>query len=105
MPKVVFSKTLSQVGWNSRLVSTDAIEEVAFLKQQSGKMMSVGGTVLATALGDAGLIDEFRFYVMSTLVGSGIPIFGRLSRHLTLKPVEVRQFTSGAVLLRYRLRV
>ena len=102
MPKVVFSKTLDQVEWNARLVSGDAIAEVAALKQQPGQTMSIGGTQLATALADAGLIDEFRFYVMPALVGSGIPIFSRLSKHITLKPVEIRPFSSGAVLLRYR---
>ena len=64
--------------------------------------MSVGGSVLATSLARGGLIDEFRFYVMPTIVGAGTPIFHTLSKHIDLTPVEVRQFTSGAVLLRYR---
>jgi dihydrofolate reductase len=102
MPKVVFSKTLARVDWNSELVRGDALEEVARLKRQPGKSMSVGGSVLATSLARAGLIDEFRFYVMPTIVGAGTPIFHTLSEHIDLTPVEVRQFTAGAVLLRYR---
>ena len=102
MPKVVFSKTLARVDWNAELVRGDALEEVARLKQQPGKSMSVGGSVLATSLARGGLIDEFRFYVMPTIVGAGTPIFHTLSKHINLIPVEVRQFTSGAVLLRYR---
>ena len=69
MPKVVFSKTLARVDWNSELVRGDALEEVARLKRQPGKSMSVGGSALATSLARGGLIDEFRFYVMPTIVG------------------------------------
>ena len=102
MPKVVFSNTLAGVEWNATLVRGDAVTEVARLKRQPGKTMSVGGTVLATALAEGGLIDEFRLYVMPAILGTGTPIFGRLSKHIAVAPVEVRQFTSGAVLLRYR---
>ena len=104
IPKVVFSKSLRQVGWNSRLFSGDALEEVARLKREPGKSMSIGGTALATSLAQVGLIDEFRFYVMPTIVGSGTPIFPTLGRHIDLTPLEVRQFSAGAVLLRYRAK-
>lgn len=102
MPKVVFSTSLDHVDWNSRLFAGDAIEEVARLKREPGKCMSVGGTVLATSLAQGGLIEEFRFYVMPAIVGSGTPIFAALGMHIDLATREVRQFTSGAVLLRYR---
>ncbi len=102
IPKVVFSSTLDRVEWNSTLVRTDAVEEVARLKQQSGGPLSVGGTALATSLAKAGLIDEFRFYVMPVIVGAGTPVFGPLGGHVDLEPVEVRRFGSGAVLMRYR---
>jgi len=39
---------------------------------------------------------------MPTIVGAGTPIFHKLSKRIDLTPVEVRQFTAGAVLLRYR---
>ncbi len=51
MPKLVFSKTLARVDWNAELVRGDALEEVARLKRQPGKSMSVGGSVLATCPG------------------------------------------------------
>jgi dihydrofolate reductase len=102
MSKVVFSKTLAGVDWNAELVRGDPLEEVARLKRQPGKSLGVGGSALATSLAQGGLIDEFRFYVMPTIVGSGTPIFHTLGKHIDLTPVEVRQFTAGAVLLRYR---
>ena len=64
--------------------------------------MSIGGTALATSLARAGLIDEFRFYVMPTIVGSGTSMFRELGRHIDLATLEVHQFSAGAVLLRYR---
>jgi dihydrofolate reductase len=102
MPKVVFSKSLHQVEWNSRLFAGDAVEEVARLKSEPGAAMSIGGAALATSLAQHGLIDEFRFYVMPTVVGSGTPVFPALGRHIDLNTVEVQRFGSGAVLLRYR---
>lgn len=102
MPKVVFSATLDEVGWNSTLVRDGAVEEVARLKREPGRSMGLGGSALATTLANADLIDEFRFYVMPTIVGAGTLAFPELRRHLTLDPIEVRRFASGAVLLRYR---
>jgi dihydrofolate reductase len=55
-PKVVFSKTLREVAWNSRLVRDNIAGEVAKLKAQPGKDLGVGGPTLAASfmqLGDA----------------------------------------------------
>jgi dihydrofolate reductase len=104
MPKVVFSRSLESVDWNSRLFAGDAVAEVERLKAQPGGSMSIGGAVLATSLAQHGLIDEFRFYVMPAVVGSGTPMLGEPGRHIDLTTVEVERFCSGAVLLRYRSR-
>jgi len=100
VPKVVFSTTLETVAWNSRLVRGDAAAEVAALKAQSGKNMSVGGLVLASTLAAAGLIDEYRFYYVPILLGSGKAAFSELGQRLQLQPVETHTFVSGAVLVR-----
>ncbi|PKQ37754.1 MAG: deaminase [Actinobacteria bacterium HGW-Actinobacteria-1] len=104
MPKLVFSNSLQRVEWNSRLYPGDAVEHVARLKAESGGAMSVGGTALATSLAQHDLIDEFRLYVMPTIVGSGTSIFRDLGHHIDLATLETEQFASGAVLLRYRAR-
>jgi dihydrofolate reductase len=49
-PKIVFSRSLADVGWNSRLVRDDAVAEVARLKAQPGFDMDVGGPSLAGSL-------------------------------------------------------
>jgi dihydrofolate reductase len=102
VPKLVFSRTLEAVEWNSRLVKSDAREEVARLRTQPGKNMSVGGLTLASALATAGLIDEYRFYYVPVLLGSGKAAFAELSQRIRLKQLETRTFESGTVLVRCR---
>ena len=98
--KIVFSSTLDTVEWNSRLVRGDPVAEVARLKALAGRSIGVGGLVLASTLASAGLIDEYRFYYVPILLGSGKAAFSQIQDRVTLKPVETRTFSSGTVLLR-----
>ncbi|MFI5259151.1 MAG: dihydrofolate reductase family protein [Candidatus Limnocylindrales bacterium] len=100
-PKIVFSRTLERVEWNSRLVRTDAVEEVARLKALPGFDMSVGGPTTASPLIRAGLIDEYRLFVHPVILGAGAPYFPAPEGRLGLKLLETRTFTSGVVYLRY----
>jgi dihydrofolate reductase len=103
-PKIVFSRTLEQVDWNSRLVRDDAAEEVARLKAQPGFEMDVGGPTLAATLLRAGLIDEIRLFVQPVILGAGTPFFPALDDRIGLKLLETRTFGSGVVYLRYEAR-
>ena len=98
--KVVFSSTLQDVGWNSRLVRGDPVPEVARMKALPGGSMGVGGLVLASALASAGLIDEYRLYYVPIFLGSGKAAFSQIQKRVSLKHVETRVFSSGTVLLR-----
>jgi dihydrofolate reductase len=100
--KVVFSKTLDQVGWNSRLVRGNIAEEVSKLKEQPGKDMSVDGANLASTFVQLGLIDEYCLYVHPIILGSGKSMFPQLHDRINLQLVETRTFGSGVVLLRYQ---
>ena len=102
MQKIVFSKTLKQVGWNSQLVSGDIAGEVNRLKAQPGQDMSVGGAGLAASFMQLGLIDEYRLYLHPLVLGGGKPMFGPLQDKINLQLVETHRFGSGVVLLRYR---
>ena len=104
MKKIVFSKTLKSVGWNSRLVSENAAEEVKKLKSQAGGDISVSGAGIAASLMRLGLIDEYRLYVRPVILGGGKPMFPALHNALNLKLVEARTFGSGVVLLRYEVK-
>jgi dihydrofolate reductase len=103
LPKVVFSRTLEKVEWkNSRLVKTDAAEEVARLKQLSGKRLVIYGSGgLVSELSQRALIDDYRVFVAPLVLGGGVPMFRGVEQRIALRLAEVRSFRSGAVLLRY----
>jgi len=100
-PKIVFSKTLDLVEWNSRLVRGDVAEEVARLKAEPGGELSVGGAHLAASLIARGLVDEYRLLVNPVVIGSGIPFFPEVHGDIKLRLLETRTFSSGVVYLRY----
>jgi dihydrofolate reductase len=102
MPKIVFSRTLNQIEWNSRLTrGNDIAEEIARLKAQPGKDMAVGGADLASTFMRLGLIDEYRLFVHPVVVGGGTPYFPPPAGGLKLQLVETHTFGSGVVYLCY----
>ena len=100
-PKVVFSRTLEGVDWNSRLVRDDAIAEVRRLKAEPGFDMDVSGPTLAGMVLRAGLVDEIQLLVNPVVLGAGLPFFPPLAAPVELQLMETRTFESGVVLLRY----
>ncbi len=103
-PKVVFSSTLEEVDWNTRLFSGDAVEEITRLKAEDGEPMRVGGATLAAAAMRAGLVDEYTVVTHPVLVGGGTPFFTALEGWVDLSLVETRTFPGGVVLTRYETR-
>jgi dihydrofolate reductase len=101
-PKVVFSRTLERVEGNASLVSDHVAEEVARLKEQSGKDLAVGGAGLAATFMKLGLIDEYRPFVHPVVLGGGTPYFPPLQERINLQLVETRTFGSGVTYVRYR---
>ncbi|MEU5844573.1 dihydrofolate reductase family protein [Rhodococcus sp. NPDC047139] len=100
-PKVVFSRTLTEVQWNSRLVSDNAVEEIRRLKASGDGVMEVGGANLAASLMPYGLIDEYQLFVSPVVLGGGTPMFPDMDKRLRLRLVETRPFAT-ATMLRYR---
>ena len=73
LPKVVFSSTLEPPFSmaNTRLVSGDAVEAVAAMKQNGGSSMrTIGSLTLCRSLLAAGLVDRFRVVVFPVITGS-----------------------------------
>jgi dihydrofolate reductase len=102
VPKVVFSRTLTEVDGNARLATGDLVEEVGRLKAQTGGKIDVGGAGLAAELIRRGLVDEFQMVVFPVVLGGGTPFFPAMTARLDLTLVETRTFGSGVVLLRHR---
>ena len=101
-PKIVFSTTLESVEGNARLVRDGVAEEVAMLKEQPGKELSVGGAGLASTFMRLGLIDEYRLFVSPVVLGGGTPYFPALDERIDLELIETRRFGSRVVYVRYR---
>ena len=103
IPKIVFSHTLKSVEWKSAtLAKGNLVEEVAKLKQQEGKDILVGGPSVIEQLMDAGLIDEFQFYLQPIVAGKGRrPFFQNIHERIDLKLVKTKTLGSGVVILFY----
>src|SRR5919204_6777760 len=71
--KVVFSSTLqSPLAWaNTQLISGDAVEAVAAMKQDgTSPMRTLGSLTLCRSLLEAGVVDRFRVVVFPVITGS-----------------------------------
>ena len=102
IPTIVFSSTLERVAGNARLERGDPVAVVTRLKEQPGPDLEVGGAQLASALIQAGLVDEFHIFVQPIILGAGRPIYPALNEAVRLKLVETRTFHTGIVYLRYQ---
>ena len=100
-PRIVFSKTLEQVAWNSTLMRDVVADEITRLTSQPGNDLELGGPDLAASFMRLGLIDEFRPIIHPVVPGRGIPFWPPSDTTLRLWLVETRTFSSGVVYLRY----
>ncbi len=80
---------------------TDFIQELK--NKKGGDIWLIGGGQINTLLLNTGLIDEIQVFVMPIILSEGIEIFEFLPNEILLKLVETKNFTSGAVLLKYEL--
>ena len=103
---VVFSRTLKESpDPNVLLVSGDAVEYLRALKAEEGKGICVmGGGLLAQSLLEADLLDEIGVNIHPVLLGSGVPLFGTLSRQVDLELAESQVLKNGCVYLLYRVK-
>lgn len=100
MPKVVFSRTLTEAGWGAR-IAADAESEVRALKAKPGKdLLLTGGAGLAAALAGMDLIDEYQVVVHPVVLGDGLRLFP-LAERFGLELAGTRTFDGRAVLLNY----
>ncbi|EQA38309.1 riboflavin biosynthesis protein RibD C-terminal domain protein [Leptospira inadai serovar Lyme str. 10] len=101
--KVVPTGKLKNSEWDrTEIVNGNLIEEVKALKRRSGgSIITFGGASFASSLTEAGLIDEFQFFVNPTAVGRGLSIFNNLNTGLRLKLVRSVGYDCGMVVNRY----
>jgi dihydrofolate reductase len=102
MPKIVYSRTLDQAGWNTAVVREVVPEEVMRLKAQPGGDLVLGGADLGEAFRRFDLIDEYWIYVHPILIGRGKPMFRPSDAVISLRLAATRIFSNGVVLLDYQ---
>jgi dihydrofolate reductase len=104
-PKYVVSTTLEEpLQWNnSTLISGDVAEEIANLKQQPGKDISISGSAaLVRSLLRDGFLDELRLMVHPVVVGGGKRLFEDGGDQRALELVDSKTFGTGVLYLTYR---
>lgn len=101
--KIVFSRTIKNVEWESAtLAKRELKEEVMELKQQSGKDIFVGSRSLIIQLINLGLIDEFQLCIHPVVAGKGLPLFENINDRTIFKLVKNKTFQNGAIILYYQ---
>ena len=102
IPKIVFSRTLKDTGWESaRLANRTIQEEVLALKQQQGKDILVGCRSLIIQLMNHNLIDEFQLCVHPVIAVKGLPLFENIQDRIEFKLLRTKLFNSGAITFYY----
>jgi dihydrofolate reductase len=64
----------------------------------------MAGGALGSALLDAGVIDEIGFTIHPILLGSGVPLFHKMSRQIDLELIKSMEFKNGCVHVYYRVK-
>lgn len=101
-PKLVFSRTLDSVEWNSRLIKEDGVNEIRRLKQQDGKdMVLFAGADLAETFIKNNLIDEYRLIVNPIVLTGRKPLFKNIEEPMDLGLKDSISFDCGNVILIY----
>lgn len=102
VPKIVFSRTMKELHWDSATLATRSFEqELLALKQQPDKTIYLGSPGLIVAGTNLHLIDEYQICVHQVIVGKGLPLFKNIQGATELKLQKTKTFNSGAVVLYY----
>jgi dihydrofolate reductase len=105
IPKIVFSRTLKNVEWESATVAKrDLKEEVLALRQSpnsGSKDIFVGSRSLIIQLMNLHLIDELQLCIQPVVAGSGLQLFEDIHDRTMLKLIKTKSFGGGAIILYY----
>lgn len=97
----VVSRTLTEVGPNATLISSEIEASVRALKDDLSGQVDVSGTILVQSLAEWGLMDEYRLVYHPLALGSGKPLFAGPRAAMLL--TDCRRISDTAVCLSYRV--
>lgn len=102
--KYVFSTSQETFGPEVKVISEHIEDEVQAIKQSASdkKIWLFGGTILATTLMQAGLVDELLLSVHPILLGEGKPLFTHITK-TQLELIGTKHYDTGLVQLRYKI--
>jgi dihydrofolate reductase len=102
IPKLVFSTTLKDTGWNTAELAKRSLgEEVLALREQPGKDILVGSRSLIIQLLNSALIDELQICIHPVIEGKGMLLFQEVKSSIALKLNKTKSLSSGATVLYY----
>ncbi|WP_067704057.1 dihydrofolate reductase family protein [Nocardia jejuensis] len=101
--KFVVSSTLTDPVWrHSTVLSGDPVTEVGALKRQPGlDIVATGSITLCHSLIEAGLVDEYRFFVYPVVQGRGRRLFPEGYTVPRLRLIESHAFRAGVTYSSY----
>ncbi len=89
---------------NSVTHSSETPQELqARLSQEGAKRLYIDGGITIQRFLAAGLIDDMTITLIPTVLGNGIPLFGRAENDILLKHVETKTYEFGFVQLTYQV--
>lgn len=100
-PKILVSRTRTSAEHADRIISENAIDELAKIRAEGDGDVGVGGATLATQLLRAGLLDELLLFTHPVVLGSGRPLFDEPVDPVELDLLEQRSFEGGVTMHRY----
>ncbi len=88
------------------VISSDPIAFVQSLKLETGKSIYLcGGAQFASALINAGLIDELIFKINPVVFGTGIGLLPAIPKYLPLNLISTKTYSNGVVVLHYSMEI
>jgi dihydrofolate reductase len=105
VPKLVYSRTLTQVDWKNTVLKNELIvEDLLELRQKGGRDIYVGSPGMIAAFSRLGLIDEYQLGLNPVIVGSGLTLFKNITGRIDLHLMKTKTFGCGAIMLYYETR-
>lgn len=103
MPKIVYSRTLTDTAWNTTIKREVDAEDILAMKAESGGDLALGGADLTATFLRENLIDEFNIYIHPVLLGGGKPLFQSPIKQMNLRLLNTQTFGNGVVRLHYQV--
>ena len=99
--KIVYSKSLTDVTTaRTTLKSSLDLDEIRALKSSADRDIEIAGPTLAARAIEAGLVDEYHFFIAPVILGGGTKMLPDNVK-LKLRLLDEKRFETGKLYLHY----